>query len=94
MNKFKVNGTVEVYLEPSQQDNILREVLSRDYMQLCENIGQTRMILEFGIKTDYHMANIDDQVKFRDFILGTLEYYLNPAKHRKLREAGNKASGE
>jgi len=94
MNKFKVNGTVEVYLEPSQQNNILREVLSRDYMRLCEDIGQTRMFIESGIRIDSYMANIDDEVKFRDSILGTLEYYLNPAEHRKLRETGTKLSGE
>jgi len=94
MNKFKVNATVDVILEPSQLDKILRDVLSRDYMQLCEDIGRSRKVLENKTSTDYYMANIDDQVKFRDSILGALQYYLTPAEHRKLREAGGKASGE
>lgn len=93
--KIKVKATMNVELEPESLDQILREVLSRDYLHLCEQIGKAREAeVVDPVRSSYLAENLNDQIKFRDSIISALEYYMTPNEHRKLRDTGKKICRE
>jgi len=86
---------MNVELEPESLDKVLRDVLSQDYLLLCEQIGNARETEAVDpVKSSYLAENMNDQIKFRDSIIAALEYYMVPNEHRKLRETGKKISRE
>jgi len=93
--KVKVKAVMSVELEPESVDQVLRDSLSRDYLLLCEQIGISRgSKMSDPVRASYLAENLNDQIRFRDAIIGALEYYMTPMEHRKLRESGSKISRE